>query len=170
VAEKAKQKRIRGTDYWAMQKAIMVVEEAKEAFQNWQKEEARKVGKYLDQVDFVTGAISKQVLVTAADGSQSIEMIVEEHISQDLIKQGQEEFAKIQAAVKKANLCLANTAKKYQVFMDCIDMKTGEINKDYEREDPPEADGDEKVAGCIAPAPDEEASPDATRKTEEATD
>lgn len=164
MAEK-KEKRIRGVDYWNLLGALKKIDDAKEVWQKWCRTTAKKLGLYLDEVNFVTGAISKQIVTVDADGSSKVETAVTDHIDQKHVDEGQAQFAKVEAVAKTAQRLLETTAKKYRTYEDCIDPKTGVITGDeIERVDPD--DEDDKVVGTV-PARDEEEAPDAKNDTED---
>jgi hypothetical protein len=168
VAEKKKEKRIRGQDYWTLLGAIKKIDEAKEVWQKWCEKTAKETGNYLDELNFLNGTITRTVVILGPDGEpKDVQAVVADHLPQSVIDEGHEQSKPIMEAVKKAEHVLEVMAIKYQTYKDCIDPKTGVIkDDDYDVVAPPE----DKIAGCIPQAPEEEGRPDAERIATEATD
>jgi hypothetical protein len=122
--------RIQRKHWKRLQTMATASKEAFEGFQKWQEEKLAKLNYWPDQVNWDTGV----VLADTADerGMRPIQA----RLSHEVLKEAKAQFEKVIEARERLDKAIKLVAVQYQVFPDCINVRSGEITRDYEEAKP----------------------------------
>jgi len=118
-------KRIPAKDFWELVELTEAGMEAGKAWEKWRRDYLKIDGRYLDEVDFVSGLVRK----LESDGTY----VNVKHISQKELEDARGRMLAVGEANDGVNSKLMTLAKRYRLMPDQINPRTGEIStKDWE--------------------------------------
>ncbi len=115
--KKAKQHRINPTNFWRLKKKLDEMEKEQKAYREWCEAAAEKRGMYADEVNFVTGVVTKVIGMTELPNPKTgrtedvREFVKRLPIDDKDVVAAKVEFAKIVAAGEAAEKVLNSTAE-----------------------------------------------------------
>lgn len=138
MAEKEKKKRkrrIKGDAFWKLKSFAKKSKEAQKEVSEWEAGKAEELELYIDQINWITGAIFDPML-EIKEGKVVTGKVIG-RLSYDVIKEHKERMVKVESIEKEIIEFRDQLSEKLNVWPDMINLRTGIIsNDDYEGIDP----------------------------------